>query len=145
MSRRRAALVGAAALVVVGLGAGVVISKLLGDEDVRGSSTEEFVETQIPDPERPPSPAPGEAASDVISWPTFGYANERARISPYDHVPPFRRVWRFRGRALLEFPPAIAYGRLYVTNNSGVTFAVDAKTGATVWRPSRSVKLKNAP
>ena len=31
-----------------------------------------------------------------------------------DLRPPFRRIWTFRGRALLEFPPAVAYGRLYL-------------------------------
>ena len=34
--------------------------------------------------------------------------------------PPFRRVWTFRARSLVEFPPAIAYGRLFFANNAGV-------------------------
>jgi outer membrane protein assembly factor BamB len=136
MSRRSLWVVVGATVVVVGIGGGVLVAKLTGGGDVRGSSTEEFVETEIPDPVRPPAPPPGSAQveSEVISWPTFGYAGDRARISPYDHRPPFKRAWLFRGRALLEFPPSIAYGRLYVTNNDGMTFAVDAKSGRTVWR-----------
>ncbi len=134
MRRRTVAIVGATVVVIGGVGLGTLVAKLDGAADVAGSSTEEFVETQIPEPVPAPPPPPGPDGSEVVSWPTFGYANERVRISPFDHRPPFTRVWRFRGRALLEFPPSIAYGRLYVTNNDGVTFAVDAKTGKTVWR-----------
>jgi outer membrane protein assembly factor BamB len=133
VTKRTAALV-AAAVLVVGVGVGTLVTRLVGADDVRGSSTEEFIETEIPDPVRPPPVGPEQAESDVVSWPTFGYANDRARISPYDHRPPFKQVWRFRGGALLEFPPSLAYGRLYVTNNDGVTFAIDAKSGETVWR-----------
>ena len=35
-------------------------------------------------------------------------------------APPFRRVWTFRARNLVEFPPAVAYGRLFFANNAGV-------------------------
>lgn len=133
MSRRTVAIVAGALVVLVGGAAtGWVLVERRQARDVRGSSTEEFVATDVPDPQRPPPTTGG--ASDVVSWPTNGYANERVRISPYDHRPPFRQRWLFRGRALLEFPPSIAYGLLYVTNNSGVTFAVDTDTGKERWR-----------
>ena len=35
--------------------------------------------------------------------------------------PPFRRVWTFHGRALLEFPPVVGYGRVYITNFAGAS------------------------
>ena len=63
-----------------------------------------------------------------------GYDAERHRVGPFALRPPFRRVWTFRARQLLEFPPAIGYGRLYFTNNSGVMFAVNAKTGKRAWK-----------
>ena len=69
-----------------------------------------------------------------VVWPLNGYDAERNRVGPFDLRPPFRRVWTFRARQLLEFPPAIAYGRLYFTNNSGVMFAVNAKTGKRAWK-----------
>jgi outer membrane protein assembly factor BamB len=40
----------------------------------------------------------------------------------------------FRARSLIEFPPAIAYGRLFFANNAGVMFAISAKTGKRAWR-----------
>jgi outer membrane protein assembly factor BamB len=48
--------------------------------------------------------------------------------------PPFHRVWTYHARSLVEFPPAIAYGRLYFANNAGFFFSVDAKTGKRKWR-----------
>jgi len=130
VSRRRAIVAGAALcgvlLLAVGFGVGYVVAKRQASADVRGSSTVEFIPTQEPEPKPPPLPG--------IAWPTWGYDGLRNRVSPYAHRPPYRVAWTFRARSLLEFPPAIAYGRLYVTNNSGVTFAVDAATGKIAWR-----------
>ena len=47
--------------------------------------------------------------------------------------PPFRRLWTFHGRSLLEFPPVVGYGRVYITNFDGRLFAIDAATGKTDW------------
>jgi outer membrane protein assembly factor BamB len=124
--RRVLSLVGASIVVVAGIAGAYLLSKQRSARDVTGSSTQEFVTTAAPKP-RPPS-TPG------IVWPTFGFDNARDRVSPYAHRPPYRVAWRFRGRALLEFPPAVAYGHIYVTNNSGFTYAVDVRTGRLVWR-----------
>ncbi|MGL6278298.1 MAG: PQQ-binding-like beta-propeller repeat protein [Gaiella sp.] len=142
---RRWLLAGAVALVVL-LAAGAVAAYLVlrGADDVRGSSTEEFVVTDVPDPPRRPVPTP-DAVDDIVSWPTYGYSSTRVRISPYDHRPPFRQRWLFRGRDLLEFPPSIAYGLLFVTNNDGVTFAVDADTGKAVWQHAAGRCVASTP
>ena len=132
----------AAALAVVLVAAGIVgayvIRKREASEDVRGSSTVEFVVTDEPEEEPPPptttTTSPEEPALPGIVWPTYGYDNERQRVAPSELAPPFRRIWTFGARNLLEFPPAIAYGRLFFTNNSGVMFAVNAKTGKRAWR-----------
>ena len=145
---RRKALAGAAVvlLVAAGIAAAYVFQKRRAAEDVRGSSTEEFVVTDepeetLPEPEpeppattgaQPPQPKP-RPKLDIV-WPTYGYDDERQRVAPFAHRPPYRRIWTFRAQQLLEFPPAIAYGRLYFANNSGVVFAVNAKTGKRAWR-----------
>ncbi len=137
MSRKRFVLYGSAAALALALGtvAGYVVSKYAASKDVAGSSTEEFVTTDVPVP-KPPRPAPpgGSPLEEGIAWPTWGYANERVRISPYLHRPPYRVRWRFPGRQLLEFPPAVAFGRLYFSNNPGVTFAVRADDGKLAWK-----------
>jgi outer membrane protein assembly factor BamB len=48
--------------------------------------------------------------------------------------PPIRRLWTFHGRALLEFPPALGDGRVYVPTFDGRLYALDAGTGRTLWR-----------
>jgi len=120
----------AVVLLVTGITAGYVLYKREEAKDVRGSSTEEFVTTEEEEPLPPPSP---KQRLEVV-WSLNGYDAERQRVAPFDLSPPFRRLWTFRARNLLEFPPAIAYGRLYFTNNSGVMFAVNAKTGKRAWK-----------
>lgn len=143
--RRRLWLLAALVLLLGLVAGGLLVLRLGGAEDVEGSSTEEFDVSNVPDPVRPPPAPPGSDRSTVISWPTYGYDNERARISPYSFRPPFRVAWSVGARSLLEFPPAIAYGRLYFTNLRGVTFAVDTETGKQVWRADENRCAASSP
>jgi outer membrane protein assembly factor BamB len=107
--------------------------------DIRGSSTVEFVPTEAPPtvPTQTQKTNPHthrSAALTRVDWPTFGYDPRRLRYLASRLAPPFRVAWVFHGRHLLEFPPAVAYGRAYIANNSGVLFAVQAATGRTSWR-----------
>jgi outer membrane protein assembly factor BamB len=43
---------------------------------------------------------------------------------PADIHPPFKAKWYFRGKSLIEFPPAVAYGNLYFANSLGSLHAV---------------------
>lgn len=134
MTRLVLALAGLAVLLAAGGGAVYLWDKREAARDVRGSPTVEFVETDEPEEEAAPPPRPGKARTSGVVWPTYGYDAERQRVAPFKLRPPFRRIWTFGARNLLEFPPSIAYGRLYFTNNSGVLFAVNAKTGKRAWR-----------
>lgn len=125
---RRALLVTGAVILLLALGVGsaFVVHRRQQARDVKGSSTVEFVPTQVEEP-RPKEPG--------VVWPTYGYDRERLRFANGIEVaPPFRRAWMFRAQALLEFPPAVAYGRLYFANNAGVIFAISAKTGKRAWK-----------
>jgi outer membrane protein assembly factor BamB len=96
--------------------------------DVRGSSTVEFVPRASPTPVRPP-------ADEGIAWPMYGYDGRRARsLGGVSFLPPFRRLWTFHGRALLEFPPAVGDGRVYLPTFDGRFYALDARTGKVRWR-----------
>ncbi len=129
--RKWVAALAALILLAGGLVVGYVVYKREEAADVRGSSTEEFVTTEEEEPPPPPPPA---KESLGVAWPLNGYDAERHRVGPYALKPPFRRVWTFRARQLLEFPPVLGYGRLYFSNNSGVMFAVNAKTGKRAWK-----------
>ena len=126
----------AAAAIVLLLAAGVVTGYVLYKRDqaadVRGSSTEEFVTTQEEEPVPPPPPPKRERLE--VTWPLNGYDVERQRVGPFALRPPFRRVWTFKARQLVEFPPAVAYDRVYFANNAGVMFAVNKKTGKRAWK-----------
>jgi outer membrane protein assembly factor BamB len=116
-------------LLVAGAGAAYYFYKKQQEANIRGSSSVEFVTTEAPDIH--PKLERG------IQWPMYGYDEQRTRVAPSKLRPPFRKLWWFGARSLLEFPPAIGYGRLYFTNNAGVTFAIGAHNGGRAWhRPS---------
>ena len=117
---------GAVTLVAAGFGGGYYVAKKQESADVRGNPTQEFVTSEAPKPKPPPLPG--------VAWPMWGFDTTHSRISPYGHRPPYRISWSFGARQLVEFPPAVAYGRLTFTNNPGVTFSIDAKTGKEKWR-----------
>jgi outer membrane protein assembly factor BamB len=122
--RRIGAAAALALLLVAGAILGYVLYKRHEARNIRGSPTEEFVTTQAKPVQTP-----------EIVWPTYGYDNERVKAVTGFHIrPPYRVQWAFRARKLLEFPPVIAYGKLYVANNSGVIFAIEARTGNEKWR-----------
>jgi outer membrane protein assembly factor BamB len=112
-------------LAVVAAGLGYYLYVKHASRDIRGSSTIEFVTTQATPP---PPKEPG------IAWPTYGYDPERLHfLNGSSLAPPFRLVWSFRAHYLVEFPPAVAYGRLYFANNAGVLYAVGARNGRAEW------------
>jgi outer membrane protein assembly factor BamB len=114
-------------LLAAGAVGAYVLWKIRAGDDVRGSSTVEFVTTAGPEePTRPQNTG--------IAWPMYGYDQRRTHVGPGRFRPPFRRLWVFGARNLVEFPPAVAYNRLFFTNNSGVMFAVGAKNGGRAWR-----------
>jgi outer membrane protein assembly factor BamB len=137
---RKWLIVGAGAVVL--LAAGAVASYYFYERhqsrDIRGSSTVEFVPTEPPPkppPKRKPKRGAGKpAALTRVDWPTFGYDARRLHYLPTGMRPPFRIEWTFRARHLLEFPPAVAYGRAFIANNPGTLFAVQAATGRASWR-----------
>ena len=131
MSRRRRLLIGGA-LVVLALAVAVGVYAYNESQPIekRGSATEEFVVTEEPEPTPPPE------KDDPRPWPTYGFDIWRQHISPYDHRPPYRRLWSIDAHDTLEFPPTIAYGRVYLAQQKGLFFALDAKTGKVDWKKS---------
>ncbi len=130
MFRRRRLIAGAVLLAVLVAAVGVYAYSR-EDEPIekRGSATEEFVTTE--EPESPPPPPKRE---NPRPWPTYGYDDQRTHISPYDHRPPYRRLWRIDAHDTLEFPPTVGYGRVYLAQQKGLFFALDAKTGKVDWK-----------
>jgi outer membrane protein assembly factor BamB len=86
-------------------------------------------------PEKPKeAPQPVHGKPKTVNWPMYGLNPQRTRYLPARGIkPPFRKLWRYTQRPLLEFPPIYVGGVLYAVNNSGFAFALDAKTGAKLW------------
>jgi outer membrane protein assembly factor BamB len=102
-------------LVAAGLAAYALYRKHEG-RDIRGSSVE-FVTTQE-NKSKPNLSTP---------WPMYRFDSSREGLAvgvPADIHPPFKAKWYFRGKSLIEFPPAIAYGNLYFANSLGSLHAV---------------------
>jgi outer membrane protein assembly factor BamB len=125
--RKRVLIGGAAAVLVLAGAAGVYVAyRLHQGRNIKGSSSVEFTTTAVP--KKP-------VKREGIVWPMWGYDGQRLRAPDGIALrPPFRKIWTFHGHALLEFPPAIAYGRLYLTTFWGHFYALDEKTGKPVWK-----------
>jgi outer membrane protein assembly factor BamB len=80
-------------------------------------------------PQKPPKPQ-----RKTVNWPIFGLNAARTRYLPAKGVkPPYKLIWHYTERPLLEFPPVYAGGKLYAVNNSGTAFALDADSGKVLW------------
>jgi outer membrane protein assembly factor BamB len=141
MTRRRLlvlGLVGLVLLVVAGAAAAWYWNQQQTG-DVRGSSSVEFDTTE-------PTTTRTVQEVDTEPWPLYGLTPERTRnASDFHHHPPFRTAWTYDAKQLLEFPPVIAYGRLYFCNIQGKFTSLDAETGKVDWSYSTGYKTAASP
>ena len=91
--------------------------------DVRGSPAVEFS----------PKLRRQHSFSREEPWPTYGRDLQRTHDAPFRHRPPFRQIWRVDTPDVVEFPPTVAYGRVYFSSFRGHFYAVDAANGRVVW------------
>ena len=107
----------------------------------------EPTETPAPDPTEPPK---GSKAPDPLRnfvWAYYGYSQDRRHFlnASQNLRPPFGRVWTLGGKTLLEFPPVMAEGKLFLLKNNGAVYAIDKKTGKVVWKQKVGVLAAASP
>ena len=70
-----------------------------------------------------------------VQWPTYGYDIQRTHLAPdwRNLRPPYHGLWKLKARADIEFPPSVAYRKVYVAQQKGRFYAVNARTGKIVW------------
>jgi len=134
--RRRWILLALAAVVVV-LGAGVGYVLLHEPGNVFNPDVEFRAEpTTTPLPEQTPrrKDRKGRLVDD-FTWATYGYSPDRRRALdvPRSLRPPFRKLWTFNGRVLLEFPPVMEGNWLYILKDNGRINAINKHTGNVRW------------
>ena len=62
------------------------------------------------------------------------HAANPPRAPGWRHLrPPFHGLWKLKAHADIEFPPSVAYGKVYVAQQKGRFFALNARTGQIVW------------
>src|SRR3954453_963524 len=71
---------------------------------------------------------------ETFKWPIYGYTPQRTRYLDADIKPPYRQTWQFGKGSLIEFQPVLANGTLYVVQNDGNAYAIDAKKGKVRWK-----------
>ncbi len=118
---------GVLAVLALGVGGGIWYWQANKPIEKRGSADEEFDRTDTPGSER------SQRKLIAVPWPTYGYDLQRTKVSPYDHRPPYRRLWSVDARDTLEFPPTAGYGNVYVAQQKGLFFALNGKTGKPVF------------
>ena len=129
--RRLALLLFAVSLLALagGAGLGAWVWHETRPHEVRGSPTIEFSPKLKPKDKKRP-----EKLLQTEPWPTYGHDPQRTHLSPFRHRPPFRVVWRKPARGVIEFPPTIAYGRVYFSTFKGRFYALNATSGRVVWK-----------
>ncbi len=131
------------AAALLALGAGTALGGWAWHEkrprDVVGSPTEEFSSTlrtdtaPIEKKQKGKKPKTGRLFEE--QWPTYGYDMQRTHLAPgWRRLrPPFHGLWKLKAHADIEFPPSVAYGKVYVAQQKGRFFALNARTGKIVW------------
>ena len=99
-----------------------------------GDVTNENAEFQDTGEAAPPEQPPRKRKAETFVWPQFGYTRARTRYLPTKLGPRLRNLWKYRANELLEFPPILVRGVLYLVRNDGVAVALRAKTGKRIWQ-----------
>jgi len=124
-----------AAVVVLG---GIGAVAFLALHRSSGPKPTPFPTAALTSPSPTPSPSPSSSATLATQdWPTYGYDPARTRFNPRAALrPPFRIVWRFKAKQLLEFPPSIYDGFLYFCTEHGRVYCLRARDHRVIWRHS---------
>lgn len=90
-----------------------------------------------------------QASSDspqAVDWPFFGRVETRTQyLGGKDLDPPLKEVWADTEGVLLEYPPALHDGVLYMADKAGEIRALRASTGDTIWTRSGQGTKNGAP
>jgi outer membrane protein assembly factor BamB len=70
----------------------------------------------------------------TVDWPLFGRVEQRTHYIADAPDPPFHMLWEFFAKQLIEFPPVLEDGFVFVVNKTGEVYVVAADTGKLIRR-----------
>src|SRR3954469_20761788 len=151
-ARKKWLFLGAAIVALLLVGGAAVFALTRPPEDVSNPDVAFDAEpTVTPVPSAiPDEPAAGSKQADPLKnfvWSTYGYSKDRRRYLPASQLlrPPYQRVWSYTGSILMEFPPVMAEGKLFLLKNNGVLHAIDKHSGKRVWARKLGVLAAASP
>src|SRR3954468_10685147 len=151
MTTRKKLLLGAAVVLLLLVAGGAVFALTRPPEDVSNPNVEfdpEPTATEVPE-EIPKEPKDSKKADPLRNfvWADYGYSKDRRKFLPASKLlrPPFWRVWTYSGSVLLEFPPVMAEGKLFLLKNNGALHAIDKRTGKALWKKKLGVLAAASP
>jgi outer membrane protein assembly factor BamB len=78
---------------------------------------------------------PARKKVETVNWPAYGLNRARTRFLPAKGLgPPFRTLWHFDAKQLLEFSPIVVRSTVYVMSNDAKVFAINSETGNVKWK-----------
>jgi len=87
-----------------------------------------------------------EEKAETVDWPLYGYDLARTKnLESDDVVPPFRQIWSWDSKQLIEFSPIVVDDRIYGMNNDAVFFALDTDTGKVIWKKQPGALNASSP
>jgi outer membrane protein assembly factor BamB len=116
-----------AALSPVALLATVAIAGCSGSGGDSSAST-----TASPPPGTSSTTGSATTTTADVDWPYFGRVEQRTHYIAEAPDPPFHMLWEFFAKQLIEFPPDVQDGFMFVVNKTGQVFIVDVETGKIV-------------
>src|SRR3954466_13954080 len=151
MTTRKKLLLGAGVVLLLLVIGGTVFALPRPPEDVSNPNVEfdpEPTAIDVPDaiPKEPKDAKQADPLRDIL-WANYGYSKDSRKFLPASKLlrPPFWRVWTYPGSVLLEFPPVMAEGKLFLLKNNGSLHAIDKRTGKAVWRRKLGVLAAASP
>jgi len=151
----------AAGTVLAALGLAVVVQTWMQVSGAEAQTTPQATAVPAP-PVNAATPPPVQTASRAAGadWPAYGGTQAAQRYSPLDQITPknvagLQQVWEFHtgdlpgaaadGKYSPENTPLKIGDRMFVCSAMGIVMAVDAATGAEVWRFDPGVSTAAIP
>ena len=113
----------------------------------RGDVSDPRVQFEAPTETPAPTATPAPKRVDTFQWRHYGYTKDHHRA--YDPGKPlrgpWRKMWKRKASALLEFPPVMSGDTLYQLADDGILAATAKETGKRRWKRRLGTLAASSP